>query len=147
MLWPSFGTFGWDWSPWDEIRNLRRELNRLFAGFGSRPAVEYPAVSVWSNDQSVVVTAEIPGIDPKDLDVTVMGNTLTLRGRRMPDELKEGETYHRQERGYGQFVRTLQLPHEVDADKVEAAYEKGILRLTLPRAAQDQPRKIQVTTT
>lgn len=143
MLWPRSGRIGWDWDPWSEFRHLRREVNRLFEGHG-RAVGEFPAVSVWRNDDGAVVTAEIPGIDSKDLDITTTGSVLTIRGSRQPDESKEDRTYHRQERGYGRFVRTLQLPYDVDSDKVEAAYEKGVLRLTLPRAEADKPKKIAI---
>ena len=74
----------------------------------------------------------------------VHGDTVTLRGERKPDEIEEGDAFHRQERGHGKFVRTIQLPHQVDADNVQAHYAKGVLRLTLPRAEADKPRQISV---
>ena len=145
MLWPGFGGSGWDWEPWSELRHLRREVNRLFEGVTSRGTGEFPAVNVWRSDEGVVVTAEMPGIDPNDLDISTMGSTLTIRGTRQPEELNQGETYHRRERGHGRFVRTIQLPYDVDADKVEAGHQKGVLRLTLPRAEADKPKKIAIS--
>ncbi len=135
-------------SPWREMERLQREVNRLFADsagvVGGRMAAGYPAINVWSNDESAVVTAELPGVDPEDIDISVVGDTLTLTGSRRPTELKEGEKYHRRERGYGQFTRSFQLPFQVEADKVEAQFEKGVLHISLPRAEADKPRKIAI---
>jgi HSP20 family protein len=116
----------------------------MFEGAGRRGRTDIPALNVWRKQDGTIVTAELPGVDPKTLDISVQANTLVLRGSREPDELKEGETYHRQERGYGQFVRSLRLPHQVDAEKVEASYRKGILRVTLPMAEADKPKQITV---
>ncbi|HRU05176.1 MAG TPA: Hsp20/alpha crystallin family protein [Candidatus Brocadiia bacterium] len=146
MFWPTHSRWGWDWDPWAELRRLQRDFTRLFEGVERGAPVDFPAVNVWTGPDDVIVTAEVPGIEPKNLDVSVQGDTLTIRGNREPDKIKDGESYHRQERGYGQFVRTLTLPHQVDSDKVEAKYEKGVLRLRLPRAASDKPRQIAVTT-
>ncbi len=101
-------------------------------------------MNVWTNSDGAVVTAELPGINPDDLEISVQGDTLTLRGTRDPEQLCEGEAYHRRERGCGKFQRAFQLPFVVDAGKVEATYELGVLSITLPRAESDKPRKIQV---
>jgi HSP20 family protein len=123
-------------------------MNRVFANMPasseSRITPGYPAMNVWTNEDGVVVTAELPGIDPDALDIAVVENTLTLSGEREPVELGEGEVYHRRERGYGKFTRSFQLPFNVEADKVQAVYEKGVLNITLPRAEADKPRKIIV---
>jgi HSP20 family protein len=121
-------------------------MNRLMGGSPGWTAREYPAVNLWRGDDDVVLTAEIPGVEPEDLDISVQNHTVTLRGSRKAESLKEGESYHRQERGSGSFVRTVQLPFEADANNVEAKLEKGILRLTLPRAEADKPKKIAVKT-
>lgn len=146
MFWPRLGRFDWDFDPWQDLRRIRREVNDMLEGFQRRTGVDFPAVNIWRKDDNLVATAEVPGVDPKDLDVTVRGDMLTIRGSRKPFELKEGEAYHRQERGYGDFVRTVQLPHEVEPDKVSAAYRKGVLTLTLPRAEADKPKRIAVKT-
>ena len=101
-------------------------------------------MNVWTNQDGVVVTAELPGINPEDLDISVQNENLTLRGSRTPDEVEEGVTYHRRERSSGSFVRSLQLPFNVDSDQVEASYAKGVLRITLPRADADKPKKIAI---
>jgi len=143
-----FGPMFWDHDALAELDDLRREMDRLFDDafgrrrFGRRAA--FPPVKIWLSPEDVVVTAEVPGIKQEDLDIAVKDNLLTLTGRREPEELAEEETYHRQERGHGQFSRTLTLPYRVDADQVEASYKNGVLRITLPRAQEDKPRKIAV---
>ncbi|MDT8271740.1 MAG: Hsp20/alpha crystallin family protein [Desulfomonilia bacterium] len=92
----------------------------------------------------MIITSEIPGIDPADLDLSVTGDTLTIKGIRKPLVLGEGETWHRRERGYGNFFRTVQLPYTVDGNKIDAQYTQGVLRIVLPRAEADKPRKISV---
>jgi len=146
MIGTEWNMFGRDWDPWREFRRLQRDMNRLFGNSNGWNAREYPALNLWRSDEDMVLTAEIPGVEADDLDISVHDNTLTLRGSRPADTLQEGETYHRQERGSGSFVRSVQLPFEVDANKVEARLEKGTLRLTLPRAEADKPKKIEVKT-
>ncbi len=134
-------------NPWREMTRLQREMNRLFsevAGSGSSVAPGYPAMNVWTNEKGAVVTAELPGVNPDDIDISVVGNTLTLSGGRQPDELKEGEKYHRRERGYGKFTRSLQLPFDVNAGKVDASFSKGVLHISLPRVEEQKPKKITV---
>lgn len=137
---------GWT-TPWAEIERLRREMNRLLSDWPTRArwgaAAGYPAINVWTNEDSAVVTAELPGIVLDDIDITVEDDVLTLRGHRQPDEA-EGVTYHRQERRYGTFLRTFRLPFRMDAGKVEATFAKGVLNLVLPRAEEDKPRKIAI---
>jgi HSP20 family protein len=136
-------------NPWQEIEHMQREMERLFnSSYASRPryqvAASFPALNVWTNQESAVLTAELPGVNPEDIDISVVGETLTLSGDRQPEALQEGEKYHRRERGYGKFTRTFQLPFPVEADKVEAVFDKGILHISLPRAEADKPRKIAV---
>lgn len=103
-------------------------------------------MNVWTNEDGAVVTAELPGIDPKDIDISVNNDTLTVTGCRQLQELPEDATYHRRERGCGRFSRSFQLPFQVESEKVSAAFERGVLRITLPRAEVDKPRKIAVKT-
>jgi HSP20 family protein len=142
VLWSDLERFGSFSDPWREFERVSHQLTRG-DGLGSSPA-EFPAVNVWTTGDHVVVTTEIPGIDPKSLDISVVNNTLTLHGSRQPDELKEGETYHRRERWNGQFRRTLELPFPVEAGKVEARFTRGVLYISLPRAEADKPRKVVV---
>jgi HSP20 family protein len=127
----------------EEMDRLDAEVARLFSA--GRPArAAFPAVNVWSGEEGLAVAAEMPGVDPKDLEVSLDGDRLTVKGRRPAPEPKDGLVLRRRERGYGEFLRTFELPFAVDADKVEARYEKGVLRLTLPRREQDKPKRIAV---
>ncbi|MGC9469321.1 MAG: Hsp20/alpha crystallin family protein [Anaerolineae bacterium] len=131
-----------------EMEQLRREMNALFdradRGPGLSTPASYPAMNVWMNADGAIVTTELPGVDPEDFDISVQGDTLTLKGQRAAPELGEGAVYHRRERGYGQFQRAFQLPFEVDVENVEATYKNGVLRISLPREESDKPRKIEV---
>lgn len=105
-------------------------------------APEFPPVNVWTGPDDYVLTARIPGLNAADLDVTVTGDTLTIKGSRQPKTLSGSEGYHRQERGYGRFVRSFRLASHVDASRVEASYLNGVLKVTLPRSEASKPRKI-----
>ena len=131
---------------WDEMDRLQREMNRLFDSYdrGGLPTAGFPSMNVWMNDEGAVVTAELPGVEVKDLDISVVGEALTLSGERKAEGLPKDSVYQRQERGFGRFTRTIDLPFTVEANKVQASLEKGILRILLPRAEQDKPKKIVV---
>ena len=104
----------------------------------------FPAVNVYGNDEKLLVTSEVPGLNADELEITVHGRALTMKGSRSLPELGEGEGYTCHERGYGEFKRTMTLPYEVDAERVEARYEHGILLIHLPRTERDKPKKIAV---
>jgi HSP20 family protein len=93
-----------------------------------------------------VITSELPGVDPNSIELSVAGSTLTLRGGRQRDDLKEGEAFHRRERWAGTYSKAIELPFPIEGNKVEARYEKGVLYVSLPRAEADKPRKIAVKT-
>jgi HSP20 family protein len=101
-------------------------------------------LNVWSYADGIVIDAELPGVDPKDVDVSVVGDELTLRGKVNVLEPREGETYHRRERPAGEFSRTLQLPFRADTGGVKANYKNGVLRLTVPRSEEERPKKVVV---
>jgi HSP20 family protein len=132
------------WDPFDEIRRLQREMNKVFDGASSPDLAEFPPVNVWTGPDDYVLTAQMPGLDKNDLDLTVTGDTLTIKGARSPEKLGDGEVYHRRERGWGQFVRSFKLPSNVDGNRVDARYSRGVLRVTLPRAEAYKPRKISL---
>ena len=144
MFGPAIWRFGGRMDPLQEMQRLQREMNRVFSGLDQPLNPEAPPLNAWVGESDVVVSAELPGVDPGKVDVSVVGDTLTISGAREAAALKEGESYHRQERSYGRFTRSLQLPFHVEAGKVEAKYDKGILRVTLPRAEADKPKKIAV---
>ncbi|MBS1232921.1 MAG: heat shock protein Hsp20 family protein, partial [Nitrospirae bacterium] len=105
---------------------------------------DFPAVNVWVSNDEAVLTTEIPGVDPKSIDISVAGKTLTIRGSRNPEELKEGDTYHRRERWSGQFTKTVDMPFLIETGKVNAKFSRGILHITAPRAEAEKPKKIAV---
>ncbi|MBI1879549.1 MAG: Hsp20/alpha crystallin family protein [Chloroflexi bacterium] len=137
-------------NPWRELERMQREMDRVFANFYGAPrfqtAPSFPAMNIWTNQESAVITAELPGVNPEDIDISVVGETLTLTGSRQPEELKEGEKYHRRERGQGKFTLTFQLPFPVEAEKLDAIFDKGVLHISLPRAEADKPKKIAIKT-
>jgi len=144
MFGPRLGGFGVD--TLRELQNLQREINRAFSGFSAVPAIrQYPALNVWESGDALIFTAELPGIDPDKLEISVANETLTLKGTREPIALKEGEAYHRQERESGRFSRAIALPFAADAAKVNAVYKKGILTVTVPRAEAEKPKKISIS--
>ncbi|HSI03397.1 MAG: Hsp20/alpha crystallin family protein [Myxococcota bacterium] len=133
MLNDSF--FSWD--PFRELSRLQTDLNRAFA------TANGPAFNVWTGQDGAVVTAELPGFSAESFDVSVFGKTITVRGERKPVEL-EGATTHRRERQTGSFVRAIELPFRIEADKVDAKFERGVLQITLPRAEADKRRSISI---
>jgi HSP20 family protein len=141
------------WSPfgnvWQPLQQFQSEMNRLFdrwVGDGGRLAggAGYPAVNVWEDEEALHLEAELPGVEFKDLEIYVTGgNQLTLKGERQPPVPGKG-VWHRQERSFGGFARTLTLPFNVDADRVEARMENGVLTVRLPKHESAKPRKIAV---
>ena len=130
-----------------EIDQLQNEMNRLFDAASKRhlfnmPA--YPAVNIWVNKHGQLLSAEMPGVRPEDLDIDVTGDEVSISGVRKLDEVAQEAQYHRRERNYGSFSRTVQLPFMVDTNKVEASFKNGVLLITLPRAEADKPKRIPV---
>lgn len=144
MLWNDFRKAFFSRGPWDELFHVRNHFDRLLSGITDNSDRDFPAVNLWSNPEEAVITAELPGVSEKDLDISVQGRHVTLRGGRTPETLKNDELYHRQERSHGNFVRTLKLPFEVNPGEVKAKLQKGILIVNLPRAEETKPKKIQV---
>ncbi|WP_372796168.1 Hsp20/alpha crystallin family protein [Pontiella sp.] len=133
------------WSAFDELQSLQREMNRLFDGYESRTAMSrFPALNVWGNEENVVVTAELPGMEPEDLDLNVVNNQLTIKGERKADKPADDAVCHRSERDVGKFVRTVRLPFSVENDKVSAKYENGVLTVVMPRHEATKPKRIEI---
>ena len=126
---------------WGELSRVHDEFNRLL-NFGNT-AAGLP-VNLWADEQAIYAEVDLPNLDVANLEVTVQdGHELTIKGERKPPEVSNA-VWVRQERSFGQFARTLTLPVLVDADKVEAKYEEGVLKLTLPKHEAAKPRKIAV---
>jgi HSP20 family protein len=132
-----------------DLERLRRDLNRLFADWPARAdwgiARGYPAMNAWTNEDGAVVTAELPGVSIEEIEISVERDTLTLRGRREPQELEDGASYHRRERRFGGFNRAFRLPFHADSGEVKAELKNGLLTIVLPRAEADKPKKIAIT--
>lgn len=134
------------WTPWHELESINRQLSRMLE---ESPESEghnswLPAVDIHETEETFIVEAELPGIDKKDVKVNVENGMLTLSGeRRYEKELKQ-ENRHRIERSYGRFVRSFSLPSQVDAAKVAARMEDGVLRITLPKAEAVKPKSIAI---
>ena len=135
---------------WNQLGQLQVEMNHLFDRWGGEGRRflgmgEYPAVNVWEEGDAVHLEAELPGMRLEDLEIYVTGNDqLTIKGERKPPEVARNAVQHRQERGFGSFVRVLPLPFAVDSNHVEARLDNGVLRLTLPKHETAKPRKIVV---
>lgn len=112
--------------------------------WSSTGAGVYPPINVYDDNESYVVRAELPGVDPKDIDISVANNTLTIRGKRETNVEGENISYHRRERNFGEFRRAFTLPDQIDSSKVMAHAKDGILEIRLPRAEQAKPRQVEV---
>jgi HSP20 family protein len=133
---------------WNQFQQFQDEMNRLFDRWNNGNAfagsAAFPPLNVWQEDDQVCVEAELPGLDLKDLEIYVRGgNQLTLKGERKPSAAEKG-VWHRQERAFGSFNRSLTLPFAVDADKVDARLENGVLQIKLTKHESARPRKIPV---
>ena len=141
-----FGFLGGD--PFRELRRLQDEMDRLLGALtpagGLTGAAGFPAVNVYAGRDGIAVVAELPGVEPGDLEVHARQDTLTIAGTRRP-AAEDARAYHRRERRGGAFTRTVQLPVRVDPDRVEAQLEDGVLRLSLQRPEEDKPRRIAIT--
>ena len=132
--------------PWQELENIQREMNRMFGDVSGASVNTYPLVNIWANSDNAIITAELPGLSPKDIQVSVQEDMLTLEGTRPGLTLGENDQIHRHERGTGHFKRTIRLPFFPQEDKISAKIEKGCLMLTLPRSEADKPKKITIKT-
>jgi len=128
-----------------------RELASFFGNFAEPNGKEQftagsfvPPVDVYEDEQSLILKLEVPGVNEGDINVSVENDTLTIQGERKFEKEEKEENFHRIERRYGSFVRTFKLPNTVDAEKVEASYDKGILKITLAKRAEAKPRQIKV---
>ncbi len=139
---------GMAWNPWMELDRMQVEMERLFERtlrrLNDSYAPDFPPVSLWSGDDEVVITAELPGVPPEAIDISVADDTVTIAGSREQEKAPEGAVFRHRERGYGRFSRSFRLPFRIDASDVDARYANGVLELTLRQASEDRPRKIPV---
>jgi HSP20 family protein len=140
------------WEPWSDLMSLREAMDRLFEESVVRPRAGWLAplgaaslaVDMYETDDKVVVKTAVPGVKPEDIDVSITGDVLTIKGETKTEEKVEKADYIRQERRYGAFSRSLSLPSMVVADKASAEFENGVLILTLPKAEEVKPKTIKV---
>jgi len=140
------------WEPFREFSTLQDRMNRLFResyNEGGRDesltASSFaPAVDVYEDEHNVTLKVEAPGINEKDIDIQLENNTLTVHGERKIEKDEKEENYRRVERQYGSFTRTFTLPPTVEGEKVSANYDKGVLKITLPKKAEAKPKQIKV---
>jgi len=139
------------WDPFRDLSTLQERVNRLFVGtlgpFRGEEALSRwaPPVDIYETEQEIVLKADLPEVKLEDVDIRVENNTLTVKGeRRMENEVKE-DNYHRVERYYGGFARTFSLPNTVDAEKIRADYNDGVLRITMPKREEAKPKQIKVS--
>jgi len=138
--------------PFRDLMDIQSEINRAFDSyFGpqTRPSAAMerswpPALDIWETKDDLVVAVELPGVNEKDIHLSIVGDTLTLRGRRGPNGDVGEENYHRTERWSGNFERQIRLPIPVRADKVRASYRDGVLEIRLPKVEEIKPREIKI---
>ena len=132
---------------WHEMDQRQQEMNRLFeSSFGRRllSTPGSPAINIWTNEEGQVIRAEMPGFNPSDIDISVSADKFILSGEWNLDSAIEDAQYHRRERSYGKFSRSIQLPFMVDPNKVDVSYKKGVLEVKLNRAEASKPKKITI---
>ena len=138
------------WDPFREFTTLQDRMNRLFRdsyGEGQEALTTSnfaPPVDVYEDEHNVTLKIEVPGIDEKDIDVRIENNLLTVHGERKFEKEEKEENFRRVERQYGSFTRSFTLPNTVDAEKIQANYEKGILKIQLAKKAEAKPKQIKV---
>jgi len=143
------------WEPFRDLVTAQRDFDRLFRGAFSSQLGETelstrswaPPVDIYETEDAIVLRAELPGVDPKEVEVRVEDNTLYLKGeRKFEKEVKE-QNYHRVERSYGSFARSFSLPNSISTDKVKAEFKDGLLTLTMPKREEAKPKTIKIDVT
>jgi len=139
------------WEPFREMRSLWDQVDRLFSDFFGRFPLErrvqevgYPSVDVEETKDNVIITAELPGMKKKEINITVGENALTISGEKKREKEEKGRTFYRAERSYGKFERTIPLPCEVEPNKANARFENGVLTINLPKSEKAKPKEISV---
>ena len=138
------------WFPFFDVGKTLEEMDRMFGQMGqpvgvrSVPRGTFPAVNVYEQGDGIVLMAEVPGIEPEQLDLTVLGDSVTLKGQRREEDLPDGERFYRRERPVGSFTRTVTLPEAVNGDSVQAEYKNGVLTVRMEKAEQAKAKKITI---
>jgi HSP20 family protein len=141
------------WNPMRNVFSLKHQMNHIFDDF-FRPVVRgdnrlsiwnvYPKVDIYDNDENIVITAELPGIDKKDIIIDVKDGVLTLKGERSFDNEVKEDKYYCRERAFGKFERVFRIPDDIDPEKISADYKDGILKIDIPKPEKQKPKQITV---
>jgi len=140
------------WRPFRELERMRREMDRLWDSFFEerprRKAEEigewFPSLDVSETKNDLVVKAELPGMDPKDIDISLGEGVLTIKGEKKQEKEEREENYHLIERSYGSFTRSVRLPREVQSEKISASFKNGVLKVTLPKSEEAKKKEIKI---
>jgi HSP20 family protein len=141
------------WDPFRDMVTLREKMNRMFEdvftgrteeGKDFTAATWAPSVDIFETEKELVLTAEVPGIDEKDIEIKIEDNTLSLKGERKFEKETKEENYHRIERSYGSFYRAFALPGSIDPERIKATHENGVLKITMPKKNERRPRKVKI---
>jgi len=138
-------------APFREFDRMRREMDRLWDSFFERRPTKIeeegeflPALDLAETDNELVVKCEVPGLEPKDIDISLSDGMLTIKGEKKQEREEKGADYHLVERSYGAFTRSIQLPKEVQSDKISASYKNGVLTVVLPKPEGTQKKEIKI---
>jgi HSP20 family protein len=140
------------WDPFRDMVTLREKMNRLFEDSLTNKGEDKdltvsnwaPAVDIYETGNELVLTAEVPGIDEKDIEIKVEDNTLTLKGERKFEKETKEENFHRLERSYGSFFRAFSLPNSIDPDRIQAEHENGVLKIIMPKRQELKPKTVKI---
>jgi HSP20 family protein len=141
------------WDPFRDLETLQSRMNRVFSDAllrargteeGLLEGAWRPAVDIFEDEGNFVVKAEVPEIDPQNIDIRVEENVLTLKGERKVAREEKKENYHLMERSYGAFQRSFTLPASIDRERIKAAYDKGVLTITLPKREEQKPKQVKI---
>jgi HSP20 family protein len=138
-------------APFRDFERMRRDMDRLWDSFfergvrGREDDGEWlPSLDVAETKNEIVVKAEVPGLDPKDIDISLSDGLLTIKGEKKQEREEKEENYHLVERSYGAFTRSIQLPKEVQSDKISASYKNGVLKVTLPKSEEAKKKEVKI---
>ena len=139
------------YDPFRELRSLQDEVNRVFSSSFNRGGDNElmrgawsPSVDIYENKDHIVMEAELPGMRPEDVDISIENNVLTLHGERKFEKKDEQDNFHRVERSYGSFTRSFTLPPTVTSENIDASFDNGVLKLTLAKREEAKPRRIEI---
>jgi HSP20 family protein len=146
-VWKPFG----EMAPFRDFESMRRDMDRLWNSFFERGSLRgedggewLPSLDVAETKNEIVVKAEVPGLESKDIDISLSDGLLTIKGEKKQEREEKEENYHLVERSYGSFTRSIRLPNEVQSDKINASYKNGVLKIVLPKSEEAKKKEIKI---